>query len=596
MRCPKPAGLVWLLLLALPVACQHHAHDARQVGPPVVDQPVTLDNSGEADPIANPAALHGGTYFTWGGEFPKSLNVWLDDNSFSEQISGMMFEPLLGMHPVKNEPVGILADSWEISPDKKTYTFKINPNAQWSDGQPVTAGDIQFYYDVIMNPKNLTSIFRVDLSRFKRPEVIDAKTVRITATEAHWKNFWAAGGFTALPQHAWKDLDFNQINFDFPVVSGPYRIYEVKNGRSVILQRRADWWGRARRINQYKFNFDYLVYRSMEDRTKALEVLKRGDFDAYPLYTVRIWMQQTNFPQVQKNWVLRQNLYNQSPKGFQGFAINLRRPQFQDVRVREALAHLLNRELMLQKLMFNQYFLLNSYYPDLYPNNLRPNTPLTDYNPEKARQLLKEAGWKVDTDGVLKKDGKPFELVILHSGEDLPHLVIYLEDLKAVGIQARIDKVSGATHTKRVDEHDFDLVWRNWGGGRLRDPEPMWHSKTADDVATQNTPGVKDPEIDRLIEAQKLEMNVDTRNDILRKIEDRLLTLKPYILLWQSDHTRLLHWNRFGTPKTVLDKFGGEDAAPVYWWIDPKKSAALDEAMRTGQSLPAEPTEVHYSE
>ncbi len=570
------------------------ANDPRQVGPPVEDSPVNLVASGEFDPIANPAAKKGGTLFTWGGGYPKSLNMWLDYNSFSAQITGLMFDSLVGMHPTREEPLGILAESWEISDDKKSYTFKLNPAAVWSDGQPITAHDVQFYYDVIMNPKHLTSLFRVDMGRFGRPEVIDDRTVRITAEEAHWKNFWSAASFSAFPKHAWGDKDFNEINFEFPVVSGPYRIHQVLTNRSITLQRRGDWWGRNLRINQHKYNFDYLVFRATEDRNKALEMLKRGDFDLYTIYTARIWAEQTKFPQVEKNWVVRQTVYNDEPKAFQGFAINMRRPQFQDVRVREALARLLNRELMLDRLMFNEYFLLNSYYPDLYEGNRNPDAPFLSYDPSLARALLAEAGWTVNAAGVLTKDGKPFELVFLNYGEPLPHLNIYLEDLKAVGIQGRIENVSYASLSKRVDEHDFDMVWRNWSASRLRDPETMWHSRTASDVATQNISGVQDAAIDALIDAQKQEMDINKRNAILREIDGRLTKLMPYVLLWQSDRNRLLYWNRFGTPKHVLDKYNREDAAIPYWWFDAEKSAQLDEAMRADRTLEPLAAEVRY--
>jgi len=595
-----PAPFLALILAALMLAAcgggGSEGETPRQVGPPVVDAAIPIEEGREADPIAHPAAVPGGSFFTWGGAFPKSLNMWLDYNSFSANLTGLMFESLVGMHPTKDEPLGVLAESWEISPDKKSFTFRLRPQATWSDGTPITAHDVQFYYDVIMNPKHLTSLFRVDLSRFSRPEVLDDKTVRITAQEAHWKNFWSAAGFTALPRHAWQDKDFNEINFDFPVVSGPYRLHQVLTNRSITLQRRGDWWGRSLRINRHKYNFDYLVFRALEDRNKALEMLKRGDFDLYPIYTARIWAEQTRFPQVEMNWVARQTVYNQEPKAFQGFAINMRRPRFQDVRVREALARLLNREMMLDKIMFNEYFLLNSYYPDLYPGNRNPGAPLLSYDPERARALLKEAGWTVDSSGVLTKEGQPFELVFLHHGEMLPHLTIYLEDLKSVGIQARIDTVSMASFTKRVDEHDFDMLWRNWAASRLRDPESMWHSRTAGEIATQNICGVKSPEIDALIEAQKLEMDLGRRNDILRKIDQHLTTLQPYVLLWQSERHRLLYWNRFGTPEHVLDKYNREEAALVYWWFDAEKSRALDEARRTNKPLPAPPAEVHYPE
>lgn len=588
-------GLSLSALLAVLAGCGgSQSKDSRQVGPPVQDSPISLAATGEFDPIASPDAKKGGTFFAWGSGFPKSLNMWLDYNSFSLQVTSLMFESLVGMHPTREEPLGILAESWEISDDKKTYTFKLNPAATWSDGKPITAHDIQFYYDVIMNPKHLTSLFRVDLGRFSRPEVIDDRTVRITAQEAHWNNFWAAAGFAAFPKHVWGEKDFNEINFEFPVVSGPYRMHQVLTNRSITLQRRGDWWGRNLRINQYKYNFDYLVFRSTEDRNKALEMMKRGDFDLYTIYTARIWAEQTRFPQVEKNWVVRQTVYNDEPKAFQGFAINMRRPQFQDPRVREALARLLNRELMLDRLMFNEYFLLNSYYPDLYEGNRNPDAPFLSYDPARARALLEEAGWQVDGSGVLRKDGRPFELVFLNYGEPLPHLNIYLEDLKAVGIQGRIENVSMASLSKRVDEHDYDMVWRNWGASRLRDPETMWHSRTANEVATQNISGVQDPAIDALIEAQKQEMDINKRNAILREIDGRLTKLMPYVLLWQSDRNRLLYWNRFGTPRYVLDKYNREDSAIAYWWFDAEKSARLDEAIRANRALDPLPAEVRY--
>src|SRR5690606_113222 len=187
--------------------------------------------------------------------------------------------------------------------------------------------------------------------------------------------FWEAAGLVAVPEHAWKDKNFNDIHFDCPVTSGPYALGEVKRERTITLTRRADWWGRSKRYNQNKFNFGTIRYRFMEDRNKALEAFKKGDFDVYPIYTAALWAEKTgpkDIPAIASGWVARKSVYNREPKGYQGFAINLRRPLFADVRVRRALAHLLNRELMNDKLMYNQYFLLNSYYPDLYPGNLNP--------------------------------------------------------------------------------------------------------------------------------------------------------------------------------------------------------------------------------
>ena len=563
----------------------------------IVEKPVTVETKGEVDPIAGEGAVKGGNFSLWQGPYPKSVNMWLDFNEISEQVCGLMFEPLVDLHSTKDEPVGILADSWEISPDGMTYTFKIHPSATWSDGKPVTAEDIQFYYDVIMNPKNLTSLFRVDLVRFARPVVVDEKTVKITANEPHWKNFWTAANFFALPKHVWKDVDFNAQNFSFPVVSGPYALGEVKTDRSIQLKRRSDWWGRVKRYNLNKYNFDSIVFKAMEDRTKALEVLKKEEFDMYAIYTAKIWALDTHFPQVEKNWIVRQSISNKEPKGFQAFAMNMRRPIFQDIRVRQALQCLLNRELMNEKLMFNQYFLLNSYYPDLYPNNQNPDIPVAKYDPEKARALLKEAGWQVGPDGMLTKDGQPFAITILHfEGTEMRHLNIYVQDMKAVGINAKVEIVSLSTFTKRMDHYDFDMTWDNWAGVRLRDPEAMWSSKQADEIASQNHSGVKDQQIDKLIEQQKTEMDLTKRNEILKKIDARLMEICPQVLMWENANDHLLYWNKFGTPKYVLDKYDRERRATEYWWYDPAKVKALEEARKNNTALPKLPDSVTYQD
>jgi microcin C transport system substrate-binding protein len=331
------------------------------------DSPPVYENAtGEFDPVAVPSeALPCGEIALWGASTPFSLNMWQDYNSFSASIMSMLFEPLAELHSTENRSVGVLASAWEISEDGMSYSFKMDSRARWSDGKPVTAYDVQFYYDVIMDPKNLTPIFKVGLSRLERPEVLDSLNFTVKAKDPHWGNFWEAAGMVAFPKHVWEGKDFNSIRFEFPVVSGPYAIKQMKIDRALELVRREDWWGRQKNYNAGKYNFNKITYRFMEDRNKALEALKKGDFDAYPIYTSAIWINQTDFDAVSKGYVLKNKVFNEEPKGFQGFALNLRRDKFKDTRVRKALSLLLNRELMNEKFMFNQYFLLNTYYPSL---------------------------------------------------------------------------------------------------------------------------------------------------------------------------------------------------------------------------------------
>ena len=542
--------------------------------------------TGEFDPIASKDARPCGAITLWGSAMPKSFNMWEDYNSFSAELMGMMFEPLVSLHSTEDREVGILADSWNVSEDGKTFTFHVDPRAKWSDGKSVTAEDVQFYYDVIMDEKNLTPIFKVGLSRFDRPEVVDSLTVKMTAKESHWGNFWEAAGMLAFPKHVWAGKDFNQIRYEFPVVSGPYKIKTFREDRYVELQRRVDWWGFKKNWNRGKYNFEKIRYRFMNDQTKALEAFKKQDINAYAIYTSSIWMKQTDFDAIQKGWAVKQRVFNKEPIGFQGMAINLRKPQFQDVRVRRALNMLLNREAMNEKYMYNQYFLLNSYYPDLWEGNQNPTTPLYKFNPDSARALFAEAGYKVNAQGVLEKDGKPFAINFITSQEDLRHLTLFQEDLKKVGVVATIEQMSQSTLRKRLDDADFDLYWVNWGAGRLRDPEASWISTTALQKGTNNLAGVQDKVVDSLINLQKTEFDLAKRNEILKALDNRLAEIVPYVLMWQCDHHRILYWNRYGTPEKVFDRFNREDAIPVYWWLDPTKSAALDKAMKAGESLP----------
>ena len=591
--------LIYLFLGILLSGCgdsTESANSEKSVGMDSIREDVFKPNYGERDPIALENTTPGGTFSTWGGSFPKSLNMFLDYNSFSATVMGLLYEPLISLHSTDNRPVGVLAETWEIGEDGMTFTFKIREDAAWSDGKSITSADIQFFYDVILDPANLTSLFRVSLKRFERPVAVDEKTVQIKANTKHWNNFYQAGNMVAFPSHLWKGMDFNKINFDFPVVSGPYAIGEVKKGRSISLQRRHDWWGRSNRYNLGKYNFGKIVYRSMTDRNKALEAFKKGIFDAYPIYTSSIWMKKTEFEQVQKGWVVRQAVYNQEPKGYQGLAINLRNPKFKDIRVRQALGYLLNREAMNEKFMYNQYFLLNSFYPDLYPGNTNPEREVTPFDPEKARELLSDVGWTVNDLGKLEKDGKPFEITFLSAAEDFRHLNLYIEDLKAVGILAKIEKINRSTLTKRIDSFDFEIFWTAWGASRLRDPESAWHSSTAEQKASQNYTGVKDEEVDRLIELQKVEYDMDKRIEILKQIDNRLAEIIPYLFLWQADHGRILYWNKYRTPEYVFDKFGQEDSIITYWSEDPELVEALDQAKKENKSLAKKPFKVVYQE
>lgn len=552
----------------------------------------------QPSPFASPHAEPGGELVVYAGPYPRSLNYLLDTSVLSADVYNSLYDSLLAMDPVTLDFEPALAERWSVSDDKRVITVQLDPDASWSDGAPITAEDVVWTWNTILDPKHLTGPHKVDLERFDPPEALDERTVRFTAQEAHWKNLLTIAGFNVLPKHAMGTQDFNKIHFEFPVVSGPYRLAELKEGFYSRLERREDWWQRAAMRNQGVANFQSIRFMYFQERDNAFDALKKGTVDFFAVYTAHQWVNQTSGDRFDRNWIVKQRVENYNPVGFQGFAMNLRRPPFDDVRVRKALALLLNREKMNSTLMYDQYFLHRSYYEDLYsPEHPCPN-PLVSFDKEAARALLAEAGWQANpATGILEKDGRPFRFSFLNrDGSSDKFLVIYKEDLKDVGIEMDLVQKDWSAWMKDMDEFNFDMTWAAWGGGIWRDPESQWSSREADRPASQNITGFKDARVDELIAAQRTEFDLEKRNAILRELDSILVAEFPYVLLWNINYTRLLYWNKFGMPDTVLGKYGDERAAYSLWWYDEDAAADLADALPAERPLPRRPATVSFDD
>jgi len=546
--------------------------------------------------MANPDAPAGGQLCVFAGQYPRSFNYYLDNNSFSAELFGALYETLLSMSPATLDYEPALAERWSLSDDKTVFTFHIHPAARWSDGAPVTAADVEWTFQAILNPANMTGPHKVALETFLPPEVVGERCIRFKARAVHWRNLSAIGGFQILPRHVFKDKDFNKINFEFPVVSGPYRLGELKEGLHVTLERRPDWWARSLPMSRGIANFERLKFRFFAEQENAFEALKKGDMDLFAVYMARLWMNETSGDKFARHWIVKQKVFNQNPVGFQGFAMNMRRFPFDDVRVRQALCHLLNRERMNQTLMYNQYFLHRSYFEDLYDAQHPCPNPAVSFDPEKARRLLAEAGWKANPrTGLLEKDGRPFAFRFLNrDASSGKFLSIFAEDLRSAGIEMRIEQKDWASWTRDMDEFNYDMTWAAWGASIFKDPEGMWSSREADRKGGINITGFRNEQVDQWIEKQKSVFDVGERHAICRDIDRLVYAEYPYILLWNLNYTRLLYWNKFGTPPSVLGKYGNESSAYWLWWHDEDNAADLKQAMKDGATLPAPQPEVRF--
>ena len=552
----------------------------------------------QLNPQADRYAEPGGKISVLAGQYPASFNYYLDNTSTSAGIFNLMYESLITTDGLTLESIPGIADRWTISDDKKTFTFHIDSKATWSDGKRITADDIIWTYHAVMKPEHLTGPHKVSLERLDPPEKIDEETVRFHAKEVHWGNLLYAGGFHIFPKHTLENLDFNKINFEFPVVSGPYRLGEVRESSSVRMEKRTDYWAINKPSNQNTLNFETIEFRFYPERDNAFDAFRKGEFDVFAVYAAHRWINQTQGEKFDKNWIVKQAVYNHAPQGFQGWAMNMRRELFKDRRVRLALAHLLNRDKMNETHMYNQYKMHRSYYEDLYDKDHPCPNPLIPFDKEKARTLLKNAGWSANPNtGILEKDETPLKITFLtRSATSDKFLDVYREDLRDVGIELIIDRKDWAAWTKDMNEFNYDMTWAAWGAGLRKDPEGMWHSRESNRLGSNNITGFKNKQIDILIEKQRGEFDLHKRHEIVREIDQILSKEVPYILLWYIDYARLLYWNKFGTPGHVLTKHGSESTALALWWIDPDAELDLESALESGNALSPHPTSVIFDD
>lgn len=552
----------------------------------------------EPDPVASPRAVKGGCIRFNGSQPPKSFNYYIDNNHYSYVMFSMMYETLITIDSRTLEFSPCLARRWSVSEDGREFTFLLDPRARWSDGEPVTSADVAWTYDQLMDPHSDTGLYKAILDKFERPGTPDASTVVFRVKPGcgrDWRFLMQCGELMVMPRHAFEGRDFNKLDLLDAPVSGPYRISKVSERVYTEYSRVRNWWHAESPSNAGLFNFDRIIVRYYMTNENAFDALKKDVIDFYPVYSARIMNFETLGEKFQRNWLVKRRVRNHRPCGFQGFAMNMRRWPFDDLRVRRAMAMLIDREMMNRTFMNNEYFLMSSYYTDIYDEEHPCGNELIPYSPEKAAGLLAEAGFEKDASGRLAQKGRPFAFTFLsRSSTEDRTLAPFRAALGAQGIEMKIERVDFANWMKQMDSFNFDMTWSAMGGSTIKTPEVMWYSAEADRPQSNNTTGFRNGRVDELVAAEKSMMKMSDRIDAYREIDSILAREIPYALLWQSDTTRLIYWNRFGMPDTVLPRLGDETSALAYWWYDSDRDEELKEAVSEGRFLPSLPVKVDY--
>src|SRR6185295_13279294 len=439
------------------------------------------------DLIGDPHAVKGGVLRDVLVDFPGTLRIAGPEanSAFNYGVTAMVYEGLLGMDPTTLHYIPSLATHWQISADQMTYRFRINPNARFSDGTPVTSEDVVSSYDFFMDKTLQDPTYQLTFSKLERPVAESKYIVRVKAKELNWRNFLYFSSLPILQATTLKSVNgaayLKDYNFKVLTGSGAYTIRQedVVKGKSIVVRRRKDYWAEKARANVGIGNFDELHFVIVRDEKLAFEMFKKGELDYYVAGSAREWVQDTDFESVRRGLVQKRKIFNNTPEGTTGFAMNMRREPFNDIRVRKAFALLVDRRKMIEKIAYNEYTEMNSYFPgSVYEN---PDNPRNAFDPKQALQLLAEAGWKDrDSQGRLIKNGKPLEVELLYPYKSWdPHLTIFQEDLRKVGITLNLRLVTPETQFQLAGQHRFQMSFGGWGGLVFPNPESEFGSKLA---------------------------------------------------------------------------------------------------------------------
>jgi len=550
-------------------------------------------------------AKKGGTLKYVETSYPPSLRtVGKNANStFNSMLTGLCYESMLDLDPVTFNYAPNLAKRWAIAEDKVNFFFEIDENARWSDGQPVVAEDIVRSWELYTSP-GIEDPFAIDYwNKYEKPVALSKSIVMIKSKLLNWRAFMSIGFMTVLPGHIIEKIDGKQYLTEYQNKlmpgSGPYAFESSKVNEEIILNRREDWWQKDAEKNIGYYNFDRLHFIFIQDENLVKLRFKKGELDWISINVAREWHQEfipAMLAELAGGYIQKRKIFTHRPIGVSGIAFNIRKPPFNDIRVRQAFAHLYNREKMMDKLFFNEYEYLDSFYPNSPYEN--PDNPKTRYDPDKAVELLEAAGWlqkNRDSDGWLVKDGKRFELSINYvqkSSERI--LTIFQEDLRDIGIKLNLKQVTWATDIKEVGERTFELSSRAYGGLLFPNPESSLHSKFADKKNNNNIWGFKNARVDEICEQYPLMFDPKDRIKAVREIDGIVTREYLYALGWFLSSTRILYWNKFGMPDQVLDKTGDQRSIVSLWWYDEEKDRILQEARRNKTRLDPGPQEIRW--
>ena len=510
---------------------------------------------------------------------------------------------------------GLVAESVWFPDDWSSAVYRLRPEARFHDGKPMTPEDVVWSMQALRDSHPFYNAYYKNISSV---EQTGDHEVTFTFSEKGNRELpLITGQLAVLPKHWWTGKDasgkqrkIQETTMEVPLGSGPYKVATVKSGASIVLKRVADYWGKDLPVNVGQDNFDEIEYIYFRDTNVALEAFKGDQYDYRLESSSKDWATGYDFPALKNGRCIKEEITLKQVEGMQCFALNLRRAKFQDVRVRKALNLAFDFEWANANLFYGQYTRSRSFFNNSemeakglpspeelalleplkeqlpaevftteYANPVSNNSTERRKNLREASRLLAEAGWNVTQDGnksVLKNAaGERLNLEFLLDSPTFERITLpYKQQLELLGIGVSIKTVDGAQYERQTQTFDYDIIVGNWGqslspGNEQRD---FWGSAAADTNGSRNYIGIKNPVIDKLIEAIIFAKDREGLTTACKAL-DRALIWNHYLVPhWYVAYERTARWDRFGKPETLPDYSIG---FPTVWWWDKDKAAKV---------------------
>ena len=520
-------------------------------------------------------------------------------------ISTLMIESLLvGNSEEPTTAYGLLADDVEVAADKLSATFRLHPKAKFHDGSPVLATDVLHSYTQLVS-KLAAPQFRTIYAEVKGVVVVSERVVRFDFATPNPELPLVVGGMPVFSSKWGSGKPFDKIAADIPIGSGPYKLPNNAMGRDITYVRDAKYWAADLPTRKGQFNFDRITFKIYLDETSRFEGLKAGEYDFMREFISRNWARQYTGKQFTSGELVKRAFENRNPGDFQGYVFNLRKPKFQDVRVRQAIGLALDFEWMNRQLFYGIYKRVNGYFPNSEfhaeglpkPDELVLLEPLRDKLPpavfgpvpvgastappnslrdnlRKAQALLKDAGWEYKNGALRNAKGEAFVMEFLNDQPSLIRVVgPFQKALEKLGITLTYRVVDFSLSKQKMDAFDFEVTTARLPGSTAPGGELIerFGSDAAKTPGSSNIWGIADPAVDALL--QKI-VTATTRPDLsaATRALDRVLTHGHYSVPQYYGDAFLIGYRpgQFVLPAVIPPYYQADTWAMSTWWASAK--------------------------